>query len=221
MSRMLRHSPLNFALTLREIIDIIYSRTSYLPGFVHHRSRPFFPLLLVTLALTGIAPAEEVYFLRGGFDIFSTGMNQMAAKLRKEGINAKAASFAGWKGIADDIIRRSKTGSVSYPIIVLGHSFGGDAGPDFANYLGKHRIPVALVVGFDALSSKTLRGGADRVINFRTTSGGRYQAAQGFRGRIREVLVADSGANHFNIEENRALQNQALEAIRAEIRKRP
>ncbi len=174
-----------------------------------------------SVALSGIAQAEEVYFLRGGFDIFSTGMNQMAARLRKEGINAKAASFAGWRGIADDIIRRSKTRSVSYPIIVLGHSFGGDAGPDFANYLGKHKIPVALVVGFDALSGKTLRDGASSVINFRTTTGGRYRAASGFRGRIREVSAAEFGSNHFNIEENRDLQNLALEAVRAEIRKRP
>jgi hypothetical protein len=147
-------------------------------------------------------------------------MNQMASKLRKEGINAKAASFANWRGIADDILRRSKTKSVSYPIIVLGHSFGGDAGPDFANYLGRNNIPVALVVGLDPLSSKTLHKGAKSVINYRTPGGGRYTAASDFTGRINQVGVSEYGANHFNVEENRSVQNLAMQAVRAEIRKR-
>jgi len=177
-------------------------------------------LLLTSLALAGAASAEEVYFLRGGFDVFSIGMNQMASQLRKEGVNAKATSFASWRGIADDIVRRSKTKSVSYPIVVLGHSFGGDAAPDFANYLGRHRIPVALVVGLDPLSSKTLHKGAKSVINYRTPTGGRYTAANDFTGRINQVNVAQYGANHFDVEENRAVQNLALQAIRAETRKR-
>ncbi len=177
-------------------------------------------LVLTAFALAGSASAEEVYFLRGGFDIFSTGMNQMASQLRKEGINAKATSFAGWRGLADGIVRRSKNKSVSYPIVVLGHSFGGDAAPDFANYLGRHNIPVALVVGLDPLSSKTLHKGAKSVINYRTPTGGRYTAANDFTGRINQVNASEFGANHFTVEENRSVQNLALQAVRAEIRKR-
>lgn len=177
------------------------------------------PALVVFALLTAPAAAEEVYFLRGGFDIFSTGMNDMAAQLRREGINAKSASFANWPGLADGIVRRSKSGRVSYPIVILGHSFGGDAAPDFANYLGRHGIPVALVVGFDALSTKSFRAGTKSVVNYRA-AGGRYVAGPGFRGRIKEVKVSSFGANHFNLEKNKKVQELALREVRAVIRKR-
>jgi hypothetical protein len=180
----------------------------------------FFPWAAALALLTpGIASAEEVYLMRGGFDVFSMGINQMASQLRREGINAKAGSFASWKAVADGIIRRSKTKSVSYPIVVIGHSFGADAAPDFANYLGRHGIPVAQVIGFDAVSTKTLRKGANRVTNYRTATGASYLAGPGFTGSINHVSAAKYGVNHFSIEENRQLQALTLQAVRTAVRK--
>ena len=179
-----------------------------------------FAWVLAALCLSPkISPAAEVYLMRGGFDVFSIGMNEMAETLKKEGIDAKAQSFASWKFVADDIIKRSKTKSVSYPIVYLGHSFGADAGPDFANYLGKNGIQVDLVIGFDALSSKTLGPGAKKVINYCTHTGGRYTAGQGFRGKITEVDVTKFGVNHFNIEQADRVQQLALDAVRSQVRK--
>jgi thioesterase domain-containing protein len=143
----------------------------------------------------------------------------MAYQLRSEGINATAGSLASWKGFADDIIRRSKTKSVSYPVVFVGHSFGADAGPDVANYLGKNGIPVALVIGFDAVSNKTLHWGAKQVVHYCTPTAALYRAGAGFNGRIRTVNVARFGVNHFSIDENRQVQELAMQDIRAAVRK--
>ncbi len=111
-------------------------------------------LFALAVAATAIAApksasAEEVYVLRGAFDVFSAGMNQMTKKMQSRGINAKAYSNGRWTGLADNIIKRHKQGSVSFPIVIMGHSVGGQEASAMANKLGKAGVPVKLVVGFD------------------------------------------------------------------------
>jgi hypothetical protein len=45
-------------------------------------------LAFFSLAIAAPASAEEVYLFRGGFDIFSTGMNQMASELQAKKVKA-------------------------------------------------------------------------------------------------------------------------------------
>ena len=149
---------------------------------------PFFAALCLFLTSVGSARAEEVYFIRGGFDIFSVGMNDMANELKAKGIKASSHSIMAWKGIADDIIRRSKIKKgVSYPIIFLGHSLGADAAPEFANYLGENGVAVDLVIGFDATGRRVFGKGAKKVINYRSSAVGPYIKGPGFRGTLTEA----------------------------------
>jgi len=182
---------------------------------------PFFAALCFFLASPGAARAEEVYLIRGGFDIFSVGMNEMANELKAKGIKASAHSIMAWKGIADDIIRRSKIKKgVSYPIIFLGHSLGADAAPQFANYLGEHGIAVDLVIGFDATGRRVFNKGAKKVINYRSSAMGPYVKGPGFRGTLTEVDVSKFGANHFTIEQVREVQDLAIAAVLSQLRRR-
>ena len=41
------------------------------------------------------ANAEEVYVIRGAFNVFSEGMNQMTRQLQSRGVNAKGVLAAG------------------------------------------------------------------------------------------------------------------------------
>lgn len=175
---------------------------------------------LSILALCSLAPvrAEEVYFFRGGFDIFSTGMNKMAADLRAQKINATSQSFMSWQSVANDIIRRSKEKKVSYPIVVLGHSFGADAVTDFANYLGQNGISTDLVIGFDATGTRILTKGAKRVVNYRSSQIGPYVKGEGFRGTISHVDVSKFGANHFTIEQTKEVQALAMKEVLATVK---
>ncbi len=175
-------------------------------------------LLVVSFSLP--AKAEEIYFFRGGFDIFSTGMNQMAAELRAKKYNASSQSFMGWQSVANDIIRRSKEKKVSYPIVVLGHSFGADAVTEFANYLGQNGISTDLVIGFDATGTRTLTKGAKRVINYRSSQIGPYVKGTGFRGSISHIDVSKYGANHFTIEQTKEVQALAMKEVLSTVKYR-
>ncbi len=180
-------------------------------------------LLLVSLATSFFAAtvsAEEIYFFRGGFDIFSTGMNKMAAELRSKNYNASSHSFMAWQGIANDIVRRSKEKKVSYPIVVAGHSFGADAVVEFANYLGQNGVSTDLVIGFDATKARTFTKGAKRVVNYRSSKIGPYVKGSGFRGSISHVDVSGYGANHFTIEQVDKVQELALKEITSTLKKR-
>ncbi len=183
--------------------------------------KPFLLIPTLLLALSAApASAEEVYFFRGGFDVFSTGMNQMAAQLRGQKIKASAHSFTAWRGIAEDIVQRSKKKKVSYPIVVLGHSFGADVVPEFANYLGRNGIATELVVGFDPTGRRTFTKGAKKAVNYRTHMGGHYTKGDGFRGKITEIDVSTRyrGANHVTIEKVDAIQNDVLASVRAAVK---
>lgn len=180
--------------------------------------------ILAVLAASALSvkavSAEEVYFLRGGFDIFSTGMNEMARELRAKKVNASAHSFMAWQSIANDIVKRSKEKKVSYPIIVLGHSFGADVVADFANFLGQNGVTTELVIGFDATGTRSFGKGVKKVVNYRLPRGGRYVRGEGFRGTISEIDAAKFGVNHFNLEQTEEVQNSALATILSALKRR-
>ena len=177
-------------------------------------------LAFFSLAIAAPASAEEVYLFRGGFDIFSTGMNQMANELRAKKVKASSQSFMSWQSVANDIVKRSKTKKVSYPIILLGHSFGADAVTEFANFLGQNGISTELVIAFDATGTRTLTKGAKKVINYRSSQIGPFVKGPGFRGSLSHIDVSKYGANHFTIEQVKEVQALAMKEVLAKVGRR-
>lgn len=177
-------------------------------------------LAFFSLAIAAPASAEEVYLFRGGFDIFSTGMNQMANELRAKKVKASSQSFMSWQSVANDIVKRSKTKKVSYPIILLGHSFGADAVTEFANFLGQNGISTELVIAFDATGTRTLTKGAKKVINYRSSQIGLFVKGPGFRGSLSHIDVSKYGANHFTIEQVKEVQALAMKEVLAKVGRR-
>lgn len=179
-------------------------------------------LLGASLAISSFsAPkAEEVYMIRGFADVFSAGINQMTSRLRRQGIKARSLSTGDWKGVAKDIIRRKKSGKVSFPIIIAGHSLGGVDAPQFANALGRAGIPVALVIGLDPGFPEPQRfgRGAKKVINYKIPSGQNYRRGAGFKGSIRNINI--SGVDHVGIDKSPKVQNMVISQIRRHIRRR-
>ncbi|HVY87855.1 MAG TPA: hypothetical protein VG942_03255, partial [Hyphomonadaceae bacterium] len=53
-----------------------------------------------------LSGAGEVYLLRGGLNIFSTGMDELAAKMRERGIDAHSYGHAQWQELAADAQRK-------------------------------------------------------------------------------------------------------------------
>jgi pimeloyl-ACP methyl ester carboxylesterase len=193
------------------------------------RSLQAIVLTVLLLALsTGIGAAQatspaksqdHVYLLRGAFNIFSLGMDEMADKLRRQGVNATVANYVSWSSLADEAAAEYKSGRVR-TIILVGHSFGATAVTEMAARLGQLGVPVKLAIGLDPTLRMTASGHVDRYINYYIAHGMGNAVDRGrhFSGVMQNVDVEKNNAlNHFNIDKNRVLQEQVLREIRAAL----
>ena len=172
-----------------------------------------------TVCAPGIANAAEVYFIRGFMNVFSAGMNQMTNKLRARGVNAKSLSNGQWSGVAADIIRRHKAGKVSHPIVIAGHSVGGQEAPRFSDALSKAGVKVTLVIGVDPgfAPPPPFTAGSPRVVNYwirGSSRGNPYRSAGGFRGSIKNIDIRSfSNADHVGIDKDPKVQSRIINLV--------
>jgi pimeloyl-ACP methyl ester carboxylesterase len=168
------------------------------------------------------APAEKghVYLFRGmGGRIASLDLDRMADKLNKAGVKAGAYNFVNWRGPADEAIARYKRETNKSPIIVVGHSAGGDAALSFAERLKEAQVPVSLIVAFDP----TRRAGrvpanVDRFVNIYQSlnffGGGDVTPASDFHGHFASVdLKRYWEVLHVNLVKLEGLQDKVIEKI--------
>jgi pimeloyl-ACP methyl ester carboxylesterase len=152
-----------------------------------------------------------VYLLRGGLNVFSTGMDDIAAKLRDRGINARSIGFMSWQDIARDIAEQYQ--QRPRPIVVGGHSFGANAALLAAAQLGRHGIPVALVILFDPTDPMSASANVARVVNFVSIDslGFNVDVKPAYAGQVENILHME--VNHMTIDNNAGIQNAAVDAI--------
>jgi hypothetical protein len=210
-------------------------------SFAHSAAkRPFTPrrglLSLLAMALSlflmapttnaGAAPAaaparayDHVYLLRGAFNIFSLGMDEIADRLQQRGVRTTVANFLSWESLADEAIAEYKSGQVR-TIILVGHSSGASAVAEMAARLGQHGVPVKLAIGLDPTSRMVASGHVDRYINYYIAGGMGLAVVRGkqFTGVLQNIDVEKNPAlNHFNIDKNQALQDRVVSEIRAAL----
>lgn len=175
------------------------------------------------LAAPATASAEEVYFIRGFMNVFSRGMDQMTAQLRGRGVNAKSLSNGQWGGVARDIIKRYRAGQVSLPIVIAGHSVGGQEAPKFADTLAKAGVPVSLVIGVDPgfAPPPPFTAGSPRVVNFwiaGSARGNPYRGAGGFGGSIQNINIRSfSNADHVGIDKDPKVQSRIVSLVMSAV----
>jgi pimeloyl-ACP methyl ester carboxylesterase len=92
----------------------------------------------------------QVFCLRGLFDVFSLGLDDLAERLRREGVNATAVSGPSWRTLGGEICRARSRGDLQGPLILIGHSYGADNAIRLARYLVHQNIEVELLVLLDA-----------------------------------------------------------------------
>ena len=177
-------------------------------------------LSIATFASSPVV-AEEVYMIRGFMNVFSAGINQMTVRLKRHGIRATSHSNGEWRDLAQRIIRRHKRGSVSHPIIIVGHSVGGVEAPSFANALGSAGVKVSLVIGLDPGFSTPVRFGPNisQVVNYKIPSGKHYRRGRGFTGSIRTIDVSRYGVDHVGIDKSPQVQRLVISRIRSRVGK--
>ena len=149
-----------------------------------------------------------VYLLRGLLNVFSLGMDDLAAKLQRRGIAAGVYEYGQWESLCQDAAARWHSSRTQ--IVVVGHSLGGDTVIYMANRLGQMGIPVALVVAFDPVHPVPLTGGTTaRFVNLYQSNNGWGAAVPrgaGFRGELSNVdLRSRSDISHTSIDKSARL----------------
>jgi hypothetical protein len=153
----------------------------------------------------------QVYLLRGFLNVFSLGMDDLAAKLQADGISATVMNHADADYVASRILTTYNAGDHG-PIMLIGHSLGADAVVDLANALARYNIPVVLLVLFDGTESHQIPANVATAINY--TKHFMIAPAPGSRGVVSNVdLSADASIDHLNIDTIPSLQTQTLNYI--------
>jgi pimeloyl-ACP methyl ester carboxylesterase len=149
-----------------------------------------------------------VYLLRGLMNIFSLGMDDLAAKLQRRGVAAGVYEYGQWESLCQDAAARWRSSRTQ--IVIVGHSLGGDAVIYMANRLGQMGIPVALVVAFDPVHPVPLTGGTTaRFVNLYQSNNGWGAAVprgSGFHGELSNVDLRTRGdISHTSIDKSARL----------------
>ena len=167
----------------------------------------------------GPKPGAHVYLLRGAFNIFSLGMDEIAARVERMGVATTVTNYLGWESLADEAAAAYKAGRIKN-IILIGHSSGATAVTEMAARLGQLGVPVKLAIGLDPTTHMTATGNVARYVNYYVAGGMGTSVAKGkqFNGTLQNVDVErNPDIGHFNIDKNRALQDKVISDIRAAL----
>jgi hypothetical protein len=168
--------------------------------------------------------ASQIYLIKGLADVFSSGMDALAARLSHQGIVARVESHTASEAIADEITRRFRAGE-RRPIVLVGHSLGADVAGGIARRLNDRHVPVALLVTFGPMHDTPVTPNVGQAVNYYQSQSiwsGRMVAAPGFRGPPANInLDSTPGINHFNIEKTDRLQTETIARISAVVKRSP
>ena len=168
-------------------------------------------------------PGAHVYLVRGIFNIFSLGMDQIADKLQRQGIPATVHNHMNWGGVADDAVAQYKSGRAK-TIILVGHSSGATVLPDIVARMSQQGVPVKLAIGLDSVFRTSLEGHVGRYINFYIANGAGTPVAptRNLHGALENVDVQNiPGIGHTSIDKNQIMQQKVISAIDAVVLNRP
>src|SRR6516162_1627801 len=177
-------------------------------------------ILCVAIALvwsTATKAETRVYLLRGWFGVFSTGLDNVAAELRSKGIKAETVGHLAWKTTVSNIIKHHASGK-SGPLVLVGHSQGGNNVIDMARLLQRENIPVDLLVTIAPAGQDPVPGNVVRAINYYNSPGwgAPLTADAGYRGKLTNInLGGDIGLYHMAIDKNPRVQAEIERAILA------
>jgi len=170
------------------------------------------------------APGSEthVYLLRGVLNIFSLGLDEIAAKLQQQGFNVTVANYLSWRSLADEAAAEYRVGRTK-TIVLVGHSSGATALPDMVARLDSLGAPVKLAIGLDSVFRTSLSGRVGRYINFYVANGNGEPVARTkqLRGELENIDVGKLGMAHLTIDKSEIIQRRVIGAINAAAVSRP
>jgi hypothetical protein len=175
-------------------------------------------MAVALLGCNGALAAEpRVLLLRGWLSVFSGGLDHLADELKARGINAEVRRHLYWTTAVSEILRDRAAGKTG-PLILVGHSQGGNDAIEIARALQTSHVPVDLVVTLAPYMPKPVPANVGRAINY--YQGGGWGSPltpdAGFRGKLSNFdLAGDPTIFHFNIDKSDRIQADILREILA------
>jgi hypothetical protein len=164
-------------------------------------------------AHAAVASRPHVFLMRGLLNIFSLGMDELAAKIKQHGIRADVYNHSLADMVVARIVQNYRAGDHG-PYILIGHSLGADAVMTMAQSLNRQGVPVALVIPFDGTGSYAASKNVGCVLNLTQRDYAFMRAGAGFHGKLSNVdLSNDASIDHFTIDKSPRLQAYALNAV--------
>jgi pimeloyl-ACP methyl ester carboxylesterase len=155
----------------------------------------------------------HVYLMRGLLNIFSLGMDELAARIARHGIDASVYNHTYADSIVARIAQMYRAGDHG-PYILVGHSLGADAVMAMAQQLNAQGVPVALVVPVDGTGSYAAPSNVACVINMTQREYAYMRRGAGFHGLLMNVdLSGDPSIDHFTIDKSPRVQAEALRYV--------
>jgi hypothetical protein len=165
---------------------------------------------------SAFAAQPKVLLLRGWFGVFSSGLDGLADELKAKGVNAEVAGHLSWKTAISDILRERAAGKAG-PLVLVGHSQGGNNVIDMARALAAHKVRVDLLVTLDPLMQNPVPANVVRAINYYSLPWGSALAADpGFHGRLANIDVAnDPTIFHISIDKSARIHSDISREVLA------
>ncbi len=169
-------------------------------------------------APAGVQGRGHVYLIRGLIgEVFSRGLDTLAEKIQRQGIPATVHSSYSTGTLAEEVIQnyRREPG----PIVLIGHSTGGDAAISIAQRLHEAQIPVGIIFGFDPTPiAGRVPDNVELFINlFQKTNpigGGVVKSGGGFGGRLINIdLREHSEIIHITLDKSSKIHNAVVDEI--------
>jgi len=161
------------------------------------------------------ANGAHVYLMRGVLNIFSLGLDEIAARLEAQGIPVTVTNYLGWSSVADEAAADYRSGKVK-TIILVGHSSGATILPDMVERLDKLGAPVRLAIGLDSVFRTSLSGRVGRYVNYYIGNGNGEPVAptRQLHGTLQNVNVQNvPGVGHITIDKNGIMQRRVIADI--------
>lgn len=172
----------------------------------------------------------NVYLIRGFIGIWSHGIDDLAEKIRAEGIRAHVYQEDQWLALGRELIKTYGQAERREPLILIGHSYGADDCVRIAQRLHEEKIPVDLIVTLDPVRYQKVPPNVTLCYNFYQSNlldsvpafrgiplepevaGGRNLVNLDLRRNRRDLLEADT--DHFNIEKNPKVHAEVITLVK-------
>jgi fermentation-respiration switch protein FrsA (DUF1100 family) len=170
------------------------------------------------LVASPVEPRGRAYLFRGVAGlIYSRGMDSLADRIRHAGLAASVQTYLTWRNVAGQVIEDYRQDPA--PVVLIGHSMGGDAALSIAEALNAENIPVSLLVTLDpSRIADDVPSNVERYINIYQSSnimgGGNVVQSSRFHGHYASYNLKDHiEIIHINIEKSERIQEQLVSKI--------